>query len=103
MIIRDHDEVHLQQGRRGQHEQDVVDGRRELRPVRALAGPVKDARVRAEPRGEEEAPVDVPRLGGLVFRSREAAELRGFDLRQGRRGGRLFCAGVKEPKGLGSS
>jgi len=87
--------VRLQQRRRGQHERDVVDGRREPGPVGALAGPVDaaGARVRAEPHGEEEPPVDVLRHGGRVLRARQASELRGVvgheagvvDRRQGRR------------------
>ena len=76
-------------------------------PTRALAGTVDSARVRAEPCpcDEEEAPVDVPRRGGHVFRSREAAELRGLICGKigTKKTGRLFWAADEEPKGLGSS
>jgi len=50
--------------------------------------------VRAEPCDEEEAPVDVPRRGGHVFRSREAAELRGLICGKigTKKTGRLFWA-----------
>ena len=64
-------------------------------PSKPRTGPTRAlARVRAEPCDEEEAPVDVPRRGGHVFRSREAAELRGLICGKigTKKTGRLFWA-----------
>uniref|UniRef100_J3L5Q8 Uncharacterized protein n=1 Tax=Oryza brachyantha TaxID=4533 RepID=J3L5Q8_ORYBR len=68
-------EVRLQQRRGGEHEGDVVHGRREPAPVGPLARPVDGAGVRAQPHREEEPPVHLLRHVRRVLRRGEAAEL----------------------------